>query len=70
MVPLLLLRDQRSAAVELIDDLENRLLPLLGGSSRNEQATDPEMDLSAHCFRDQRIGGFLDTVMNKLVKAL
>ncbi|MNP47318.1 hypothetical protein D3C76_1413670 [compost metagenome] len=37
---------------------------------RNEQASDPQVDLSPHCVRDQRISGFLDTVMNKLVGAL
>ena len=61
--------DQRGAAVELIDDLEDRLLPLLRRRLRHQQPADPEMDLGAQCFRDQRIGGLLHPVVDEPVGA-
>ena len=69
MVPFLLRDHQSGAAVELIDDLENRLLPFVGGRFRHQQPSYPEMDLSPQCFRDQRIGGLLDAVVRKFVGA-
>jgi hypothetical protein len=57
--------EQRGAAVELIDDLEERRLPLLRRRVRHEQPADPEMGRGAQVCRDQCIGGFLDAVMEK-----
>lgn len=37
LLPLVRRGDQSRAPVELIDDLEDRLLPLLGGSARDEK---------------------------------
>ena len=45
--------DQISTAVELIDDLEDRFLPLLRGRVRREQPSDPEMGRGALLCRDQ-----------------
>ena len=60
--------DQRSTAVELIDDLENRLFPLLRRSMRGQQPADSEMRLGAPLFRDQRIGRFLNAVMKEAIE--
>ncbi len=60
-------RDQRRAAVELIDYLEDRLVPLSRRRPRRQQPADPQVRLGAQVFRDQRIGGFLDAVMEKPV---
>ena len=60
--------DQRGAAVELIDDLEDRLLPLLRRGMRREQPADPQMRLGARPLRDQRIGGLLDPVVDEPVE--
>ena len=43
LLALLRRRDQRGAAVELIDDLEDRLLALLRRRVRREQPADPQM---------------------------
>ena len=61
--------DQDRAAVELIDDLEDRLLPFLGGRLRREQPADPQMRFRAPVLRDQRVGGFLHTVVDEPVGA-
>ena len=36
---------------------------------RREQSADAEMDLGAPLIRDQRIGGFLNTIVDELVGA-
>ncbi len=59
--------DQRGAAVELIDDLEDRILPLLRWCVGREQPADTQMRRDAQLLRDQRIRGFLDAVMEKPV---
>ena len=69
MLALVLCGDQRGAAVELIDDLEDRLLPLLRRRVRRQQPADPQMRRGAQVCRDQRIGGFLNPVMDELVGA-
>ena len=61
--------DQGRAAVELIDDLEDRLFPLLGRRVRREQPPDSKVRLGAQLFRDQRIGGFLNAVVDEPVGA-
>ena len=61
---------KRGAAVELIDDVEDRLLPLLGRRVRREQPADPEVRLGAQLLRDQRIGGFLNAVVDEPVGAV
>src|SRR5215469_14204541 len=55
------------AAVELIDDFEDRLLQLLWRGLRCEQHPYSEMGSGTRFLRDQGIGGFLDTVVEKLV---
>ena len=62
--------DQRRAAVELVDDLEDRLLPLLRRRVCHQQPADPQMVRCARCLRDQRIGGFLHAVVDKSVGAV
>ena len=62
--------DQRGAAVELIDDLEDRLLQLRRRRPRRQQPADPQVVRCTRCFRDQRIGGFLNPVVNKPVGAV
>ena len=61
--------DQGRAAVELIDDVEDRLLPLLGRDVRREQPPDSKVRLVAQRLRDQRIGGFLNAIVDELVGA-
>ncbi len=51
LLALLARRDQGGAAVELIDDLEDRLLPLLGRRVRREQSADPQVRLGARSLR-------------------
>src|SRR6516162_4081894 len=63
-------RDQSSTAIKLIDDLENRLFPLLRRSVSDQQPTDSEMRLGAPCLRDQGIGRFLNAVVDKLIRTL
>ena len=55
LLPLVRRGDQRRAAVELIDDLEDRLFPLLGEASRDEKPPYQEMGRGALFLRDQRI---------------
>jgi hypothetical protein len=61
--------DQGGSAVELIDDLEDLLLPLLGRDVRREQSPDSQVRLDALLLRDQRIGGLLNAIVDKLVGA-
>src|SRR5580658_8543932 len=56
-------RDQGDAAVELIDDVEDRLVPLFRGRVRGEQPADPQVRLGAQLLRYERIGGLLDAVV-------
>ncbi len=49
MLALVACGDQLGAAVELIDDLEDRLLPLLRRSMGREQPSDPEMGPARWC---------------------
>ncbi len=35
--------DQRRAAIEMVDDVENRLVPILGRVMRYEKTADPQM---------------------------
>ena len=62
--------DQRGATVKLIDELEDRLLPLLWRSMCCKQPPDAEMRCSASFLRDEEIGSFLDTVVDKPVGTL
>jgi hypothetical protein len=66
----LLFSDQRGATVKLIDELEDRLFPLLWRRMCCEQPPDAEMRCGAPFLRDEGIGGFLDTVVDKPVGAL
>src|SRR5207302_9483053 len=66
----LLVSDQRGATVELIDELEDRLFQLLWRRKRYEQPPDAEMRRGASFLRDERLGGFLDPVVDKPVGAL
>ena len=61
--------DQGRAAVELIDDVEDHLLPLLGRYVRRELSPYSKMRLVAQLLRDQRIGGFLNAIVDELVGA-
>ena len=54
------------AAVKLIDDFEDRLLQLLWRGLRCEQHPNSEMGFGTQFLRDQRIGGFLDAVVENL----
>jgi hypothetical protein len=58
-------RDQRGAAVELINDLEDDLLALVSWRVRHEQSADLQVRVGAQWFRDQRVRSFLDTVMHE-----
>ena len=62
--------DQRGAAVELIDDLEDGLFASFRRGMRREQPADAQVRLGAQSFRYERIGGLLDTVVDELVRAL
>src|SRR5262249_37064416 len=62
--------DQRSATVELTDELEDRLFPFLWRRMSYEQPPDPEMRCGALFLRDEGIGGFLDTIVDEPVAAL
>src|SRR4051794_5999915 len=55
------------AAVELIDDFEDRLLQHLWRGLRCQQHPYSEMGFGTRFLRDQGIGAFPDTVMKKLV---
>src|SRR5437762_11555689 len=55
------------AAIELIDDLEDRVLQLLAGCFRCEQPPYSKVGLRAQFLRDQRIGCFLDTVVEERI---
>src|SRR5215831_14220992 len=46
----------------MIDEFEDRLLPLLGWGVRRQPPPDAEMGLGALCLRDQGIGGFLQVL--------
>src|SRR5262245_47003293 len=59
--------DQSRPEVELIDDLEDCLLPFVWQDVRHEQSPYLEMSRGAQFFRDQGIGGFLDPVVKKPV---
>ena len=61
--------DQRRAAVELIDDVEDRLLPLLGRDVGREPSPDSKVRLVALRLRDQRVGGFLNAIVDEPVGA-
>ena len=61
--------DQGNAAVVLIDDVEDRLLPLLGRYVRRELSPYSKVRLVAQLLRDQRIGGFLNAIVDELVGA-
>jgi hypothetical protein len=56
------------AAVELINNFEDPLPQLLWRGVRCEQHPYSEMSLSAQFLRDQRIGGFLNTVVQEPVR--
>ena len=43
MFALVLRGDKLRAVIELIDDLENRLIPALGRRSRDQKSPDPEV---------------------------
>ena len=53
LLPLLLRSDQGHAAVQLIDDVEDRLFTFFGRRVRRQQPSDAQMRLGAQCFRDQ-----------------
>ena len=61
--------DQGRAAVVLIDDVEDRLLPLLGRYVRRELSPYSKVRLVAQLLRDQRIGGFLNAIVDELIGA-
>src|SRR6185503_8324042 len=62
--------DQGRAAVELIDDVENRLLPLLGRCVRRESSPDSKVRLVATLLGYEQIGGFLNAIVDELVGAV
>src|SRR4029077_20716455 len=70
VLPLLSSRDQRRGPVQVIDDLEDRLFPFVRGGARRQQPSDSQVHLGARGFRNQRIRGFLNTVVNELVGAV
>src|SRR5215813_1832903 len=65
LLAFLVCSDQRGATVQLINELEARLFPLLWRRMCGEQPPDAEMRCGASFLRDQGIGGFLDTVVDK-----
>ena len=58
------------SAVELIDDLEDLVIPLLGRRVRGQQPSDSEVHLGARCLRDQGICCFLYAVVDESVGSL
>ena len=70
LLAFLVVRDQRGATVEMMDELEDRRFPLLRRRMCCEQPPDAEMRRGASVLRDQGIGGFLDPVVDKPVGAL
>src|SRR5208337_3042423 len=67
MFPFVLRGDKLGAAIELIDNLENALFPTLGQRLRDEKPPDQQMGRGELILRDQRVGGFLHSIVNKLV---
>jgi hypothetical protein len=65
-----LFSDQRGATLKLIDELKDRLFPLLWRSVCCEQLPDAEMGGVAAFLRDEGIGSFLDTVVDNPVGVL
>src|SRR5262249_41847626 len=59
--------DQGNATIELIDDLEDRLVPLLGSGMYKQHPADSEMSFDAMGFGNQRVRGFLNTVVQEAV---
>src|SRR6185436_7218634 len=59
--------DQGRAAVELMDDLEDILLPVLRGAPPQQLPTDSQVERRASFIRGQRVGGFLHSVVDKPV---
>src|SRR5689334_173961 len=60
---------QGRASTELIGDLEDHLLPLLSRGLRRKQSPYSKVHVLALWLRDQQIGGFLNSIMDKLVGA-
>jgi hypothetical protein len=60
-------RNQRSGAVELIDDFEDRLLAPFRRCVPGEQSANSEVSFSALTFRDQRVGRFVDAVVDETI---
>ena len=58
------------AAVQLIDNFEDRLVPPRRRSVLRQKSADSQMRLRAQFLRDQRIGGFLDPVVEEAVGSL
>ena len=70
LLALVLRRDQRDTAVELIDDLVDDLLAFILWRVRREQSADSQVRIGAQWFRDQRVRSLLDSVVHKTVGAL
>src|SRR5437016_13116151 len=70
LLALVLRRDQRDTAVELIDDFEDDLLAFLLRRVSREQSPDSQVRVGARRLRDQRVGGLPDTVVHKSVAAI
>jgi hypothetical protein len=61
---------ERRAIVELIYDLEDRLLTLLCGDGCREEPANPQVDCGVLTCRDERIGCLLETVVEEGVGAV
>ena len=70
LVSLVPCSDEGSAAVELIDDVEDRVPPLLRRRVCHEQAADPQMLDGLIALGDKRIGRLLNAIVQEPVGAL
>src|ERR1700688_3481771 len=57
--------DEMGAPVELIDDLEYRLITFFSRRVLSEEHSDAQVSLGAQLLRDQRVRGFLYAVMQE-----
>ena len=56
------------AAIELIDDLEDRFVAFRRRRVRGEQHADAQVSLGAQLLRDQRVRGFLHAVVQESIR--
>ena len=61
------IRNQLQALVQLVDNVEDLLGDFVGGHSLREQPANPQVEARAGFRRDERIGGFLNPIVEEKV---